>query len=649
MHCLIIYTAALVLSGTSASKVISFEPINDASGLLFERIAALRHVSDERFVFVKSVDFTFLLQELAQYTEFLTNKRANATTCAIKLIKPHKPMSTKNRIKKDIASIKQLDVNFYEIDSNDMNNEVFDDEVDFNYIDNRQENVDYDNTHNVAHWTQLNISEARILLNNLTDKRVKVLPTVVAVTNASDINLKKCKDCNTIEEECAYLSDTYSRISRKFVIAAAFANTLDRLIKQTNRNKLNYTNNVLNDTNLLAEMRQLVRMLNNKNFSWTVDFEREMNARFDLSQTYKLHLYANQNVVVIFVILPLVKLPTSVYSLYKVVTVPFCRGTMCLMMVPSASYIAVTDTRNFYAPLPNNIRTVCKEFTGYDEFLCPETTRIATMESGVCEIEMFMGRYASDIDTLCDIRVADNNAKQVLMDTLVVGRKWLYSFAKNMSVGCLCNHYPMDVVVSVPPGVGLITTQPSNFCSIRIINTLILFNADTQLYATESITYEPRKQFDYNNYVDGSLLSQTSTPFADAVTDLTLTKLRLLRSRFHIRDYTAPPKTFFSPHNDLPQPRPDIVHSNNIVIVTIIVLFVCIVSALCVVMFYCMYRRHCFTARHNEIAVTFRNDEHQPIITINNDTGNRVNIAVPNNLQKAAMFPMQIKGNKLLN
>lgn len=70
MGCTLICFIAL-LGCTTAAASINFEPVDDASGLLFERIGAMRHVTDQRFVFVRTIDYQPLLEELTKIYEFV--------------------------------------------------------------------------------------------------------------------------------------------------------------------------------------------------------------------------------------------------------------------------------------------------------------------------------------------------------------------------------------------------------------------------------------------------------------------------------------------------------------------------------------------------------------------------------------------------
>ncbi|AJD09285.1 envelope protein [Condylorrhiza vestigialis mutiple nucleopolyhedrovirus] len=644
MYCLLICS---VLITSSFADPISFEPIDDATGLMFEHVASLRHVSDERFLFVKTLDYSPLLHELKSIANFLRDDvRNNATECPLlKLIKPKKPRAIMNRISEDLSLLTQLDATFYNLDYNSMSNEETNDVVFFDYVDHRQQDADYADTYNPPHWSEVSVMDVRALMRSGSTNCGKILDAVSTV-NVTDNFLKYIMDGNRTEDNnCMYLNDMYKMINRKLANATAFANTLDKFIKQTRRNKLNNTNNVFDDNALLHEMRQLIRMLNSQNLSWVVDFERIMNAHFDLSQAYKLHLFANGNIVVLCIAMPLMKRVTSTYGLYRIATVPFCRGTICLMMVPSTSHIAIAKTRNYYTTVPDNYRTVCKEFTGYDEFLCPASERFDTLNSGVCEIEMFMGRYAQDIDALCNVRVADNNGKQVLLDMLVNNRKWLYAFARNATVSYVCKDTLQEFATTVSPGVGLVVVQPLQLCSVSVNQGALMFTANTKQYVTSSTSYWPSRRFDYNKYVDASLLSQTSTPFADAVKNLSLTQLRTLRSRFYIRDYTAAPKNTFALRNNVHAPQ--IVDKNvdltySIIIIVLVAGIVGIVSSVG----YCVYKRHRNNQKNVPFAVSFKNEDLQPIITIDSDTHNNVHIKVPNNTvhtTSMGMFPMEIK------
>ncbi|AAP29812.3 fusion protein [Choristoneura fumiferana multiple nucleopolyhedrovirus] len=654
MACLL--ACIIVLFGcVSATNLISFEPIDDSAGLVFERVGALRHVTEQRFLFVQTIDYDPLLQELTKISDFVRDTRDNATGCPLlKLIKPGKPRATIFRINKHLASLTQINNEFvsYALNSADpINNEV---EIEFDYVDTRQQDTAFADAHNPPHWSTVGAADIKALLAAPPPRdHAKVLPRI-STANVTDkyLEYEACMDANrSAENECLYLTEMHNAMSRKLTDAASFAYTLDRLIKQTRRNKLNTTNNVLDDGALLREMRQLIKVLAARNLSWVVNFEREMNARFDLSQAYKLHLYANKNTRVLCIAMPLVDTTALQYNLYRVGTGPFFRGTMCLMMVPAASHVAVTDTRNFYTQVPVEFTTQCQHFSGYNEFLCPASPRVATFNSGVCEIEMFMGRHANNFDSLCDVRVADNNAKQVLLGILVNNRKWIYAFSSSATINYSCDgHY--DAVVNVPAGVGVITAQSLLICSVRVNRGALVFNVDTRSYVTDSRSYWPRHRFNYNDYVDASLLMQTSTPFANAVADLSVQQLQTLRSRFYIRDYTAPPKSFFSPRrNDVDSPELPVPNEHNIIDLVSVLVGMGAVSVLCAIGAYCAFKRHRMHKRCS-VVVSFSNDDHQPMVAISNSA--RANIHLPQNnapkYEKAFLFPMEIErtNNKLV-
>lgn len=621
----------IVLIGcASAVNVINFDPIDDAIGLMFEHVATLRHVTDQRFVFVKTIDYYPLLQELENISKFLHDPRNDATSCPlVKIVKPGKLRSTLERISKYLSVLTQLNNEYvsYAVDFDSSgNNKVFTD-IEFEYVDSRQQSVD--DERNPPHWSAFSADDAKALLKSPVRDRVKILPAISTATNTMS-------SYGTGNRSCLYLAYIHSMMNRKLAAAAHFVNTLDSLIQQTSLNKLNATNNMIDDNVLFDEMRQLVKMLAGYNLSWVVDFEREMNSRFDLSQAYKLYLYADKNVVGLYITMPLVNTKDLKYNLYRVATVPFCRGTMCLMMVPATSYIAVTDTRNYYTRVPDDYNLQCKKFTGYNEILCPFSPRIATMESDVCEIEIFMGRYVDNIDEVCDVRVADNAANQVFLDTLVDRHKWLYAFSSNATVGYLCTDQYRDVVVNVSAGVGLMTARPMINCSVRVNKGAIMFSVDTRIDVPASRSYWPRRRFDYNDYVDVSLLRQTSTRFADTINDLSVQQLKTLRSRFHIRDYTTPPKIFFSPRNNVHEPEQAQDNKTTIMIVSLPVV-VSVIVIFCILAVCYFVKRYCIK-RKDTIKVLFKNEDQQSIAG--------VQIDMPNNYEKTFMFPMEVKRTK---
>ncbi|AGR57168.1 F-protein [Choristoneura rosaceana nucleopolyhedrovirus] len=649
-----------------ATSLINFEPIDDSAGLMFERIGVLRHVTEQRFLFVQTIDYDPLLQELTKILNFARDTRNNATDCSlVKPIKPSKPSGTIARINKYLSSLTQLNNEYvrYTLNSEDrQNNEVYYD-INIEYVDAPQ--TDTVDAHNPPHWSKVSAADVKAVLAAPSRKHVKMLTPILTADNVTTHKYLKYEECmnknRCAANECLYLKEMHSIMNSRF-IENYYVNTLDRLIKQTGRNKLNATNYVLDDKFLLHEMQKLEKNLTAHNLSWAVDFKRERNARFDLSQAYKLHLYANKNMVVLCIAMPLVDTAALKYSLYKVATVPFCRGSMCLMMVPAANYVAVTNTRNFYTYVPADFTTRCKRFTGYDdllcpaadsttrcerftsydEFLCPASRRVATLDSGLCEIEMFMGRYANDIDSLCNVRIADNNAKQVLLGVLVNNRKWIYAFSNNATVNYSCNgHY--DAVLNVPAGVGLVTAQSQLICSVSVNRDAVTFNVDTRSNVTNTRSYWPKNCFNYNNYVNASLLS---TPLTDAVTDLSVQQLKKLRSRFYIRDYTAPPNSYFSPRrNDVGAHEPPTQNKVNVVVLVSVLMATGAFSALCVLGVYCACKRYCMHKRCS-VVVSFTNDDYQPMVAISNSARANLNIDMPQNnvskYEKALLFPMEI-------
>lgn len=656
MGCTLICFIAL-LGCTTAAASINFEPVDDASGLLFERIGAMRHVTDQRFVFVRTIDYQPLLEELTKIYEFVRDNEPG--DCSIlKKIKPSRPMGTLSRIAKQLASLTQINSNFVSYAANSNNNDVYAEPLDFvDYEDTRapQNIIDVNTKNKPPRWSLLSAGDVRELLTADASDRVKLLPAM-STSNVTTkyLEYEACMDDNrSVKNKCLYLADMHTAMDLKLTDAASFANTLNRLIKQTYRNKLNNINFVLNDDVLLQEMHQLIRTLEKQNLSWVVNFERNANAQFDLSQAYKLHLYANKNTVILCVAMPLLDTAALQYNLYRVATVPFCRGTLCLMMVPATKYVAVTDTRNFYTQVSDDFQLKCQQFTGYDEFLCPASPRVATVDSGVCEIEMFMGRYVKDIDVLCDVRVASNDAKQVLLNTIVDKRKWLYQFSSSATVNYWCNEHDYTyATIIVPAGVGVLTALPSVTCSVTVNKNALTFNVDTRSYATVSTLYWPQRRFTFNNYVNASLLSQTSSQFADSVTNLSVQQLKTLRSRFHIQDYTQPPEVYFSQRINVPDTKPAQNNANAVVLISVLV-SVGVFSAFCVIGAYCLLKRHC-VRRRGSVVVSFTNDDRQPMVAISNRARADVHINVPQNnslpkYEKAFLFPMKIKSVNTTN
>ncbi|AGA16177.1 f protein [Thysanoplusia orichalcea nucleopolyhedrovirus] len=643
----LLVVCALISLSSAATDRITFTPIEDNSGLAFERMYRLRHYADDRFVFVKKFDFYPVLQELENVKFNIKFYEAQVLTCKnVKKIKPDRSSTIKSRIERQMQNLKQLNNNLitYSVDNNMLSNDVLE-SIKFEYKDSI-EFAAYDDDDSSSgggggdiaeqgHWSNLTVSDAQNLLRNPPKDRVAFLDTVTtSYVNTKYENYTKCLINNrTAENECMFLNDMMNMLNNKLDDAAALAKMLELITKQAHRNKLNTSNSNVNDAILLTEMKKLSQALNNQNRAWVVDFNKDMDDRFDLSQVYKLHLYLENNVVIMFITMPLLNSSTVPFNLYRVVTIPFCRGKMCLFMVSNHEYFAITDSKNYYVNVPDNFKHVCKEFTGYDEVLCPESNSLATINSHVCEIEMFMGRYSNNIDDVCDIRVANYDPKKTYFNTVIDYRKWLYMFPNSTTaVYYYCNDVIVNGVAKIQPGVGFMTSVISQTCSVQMSKDDIITVA-SRLYSTPSTTYWPSKKFNFNNYIDQSLLKKASTSFIPTLNNFTRAALLQVRHKFHVREYTSStPHHFFYPSkiyiNTASEEK--IQDSSNTTIIIVSIIIVALVFLGFVIFLYFCVKKRC--NQFNNVVVQYRhNNDFVTIHNTLNEESNVMHIDLPHN------------------
>lgn len=642
--------ALIILLSTTNTVVgrdrITFTPIEDSAGLVFERMYGLRHHTDERFVFVKKFNFASVLQELNNIKSKIELYEAQVSTCKnVRQIKQNRSSNIKTRIEKQLQFLTPLNKNFitYSVENSISSNEVLDN-IDLEYDDGVDFDV-YDEYEPSSHWSNMTVSDAKALLQNPPKNRVMFLDTVT--TNNVSSKYEEYIDCivsnRTVENECMFLANMMNVLNDKLDDAAALAKMLKRIVKQTRKNKLNISNTVIDDDTLLTEMKKLVQILYNQNRMWVVDFNRDMNSHFDLSQAYKLHLYVDLNTVIMFITMPLLKSTTVPFNLYRAMTLPFCRGTMCLLIISGNEYFGITDSKNYYVPVSDNFRQDCQEFTGYNEFLCPETEPIATMNSKVCEIEMFMGRYRDVVYGMCDIRVANYNPKKAYVNTLVDYRKWLYIFPNtNVSVHYYCKDALVQVNTKVLPGVGVMFSTMEQTCSIGITHDVTI-TVDSRFYVSHSTTYWPKKKFNFNNYIDQNMLLEkaTTASFIQTVDNFTRPVLLQLFNKFHIEDYTSASQHSFhqskiytnsaTPDED----SQDDSYTTVVIIIAIVAATFLLFCSLSLFLFCCIKKR---CHQSNNVTVQYKNNDE--FVTIcNNLENNRAYINLTNEYDNSDDMP----------
>ncbi|ANF29764.1 F protein [Catopsilia pomona nucleopolyhedrovirus] len=730
--CILLFVASVTLSSSKQQRRFQYTPIDDSAGIMFQRVHGLRHLADDRFVFVRSFDYLPLIQELAIMQIQIAKYQQNYTDCGYaKRVNIKKIYSLLNRIKDQMASLQPLDKRYvtYNVNNDNNNDNVEDNALNDNnvydiiYQDNdgaldvkKANGINGDSGGDIdgnnSKWNVLTENEARtILQRNETSKHNGVDGEMTAFLPPIDTarivdkyaNYIDCIVANhTADNNCKFVSDMMTVLANKMDDAISYVKMFEQLVKQVNRNKLIMSNGVMDDGTLMKEMKKYTMQLYNKRLSWVVksgsgndggNDNYENNNYFDLSQVYKLHMYAANDKhysAILFITMPLVKNNTIAYNVYNIVTIPFCRGDVCLFMVPNSDRVAVSTTKNYYLPLPSgnndNYYSECVYFAAYNEYLCLKknnTMPLATLNSNVCEIEMYMGRYAANnIDALCDIRMGNFDNDTVYATTLQDTRKWLCLFPTNatVAVDCFTSNNNNNNTFIVSRGVGII--EPRS-CLLRISSRIIIHSSDASdnkfnNLNNESTIYWPKYKFNYSNYINESLLNSVRVKLPQKIySNFTRANLLLLTTKFYIRDYSSngdgiilnrfftPPQHNYAVLHHAPFNTKNAVDIDNInnketsgggtlIFIVLIVCGAIIACFTCICIVFCYIKKYC--RQSNNVTVEYYNDtDKQPIVNIqNNDTidrGNLVYIKVPNQIEsydnvlykKPTMYPMIIK------
>lgn len=506
-------------------------PIPNHVGLLFEHVHGLRRLTIDRFVFVQRFDFMPLLQELAiMQAELLEFNNIDCTQ--VKKFNAQKVLSLKTRIENQIKLIVPINNEYVIYNANDVN-------YDFDSL--TEVFVDYETKILTfpfkTKWNEMSAEEARTIiqvsLQNFSNSLVELtmfLPTFnssIVNEHEEQHNFKEF----TKKNKCSFLAEITASAANKMKKGFEKAKILEKIIKQWHRNKLNISNTVLDDDILMKHMKSRIQILQRRQRAWPVDFNRPINeTSFDLSETYKLHLFVEKNnSVYLFVSMPLLELTKynlkpALFNVYSVTTVPYCKKKICLLMVPDYELLAISDSANFYFSLNNDYNNNCTFFASYNEYLCDSNNFIIlnTINSRRCEVEMYMGRF-DKIDTICNIKIASFDSKKNYVYPLTSSNKLMYVNFQNTSVKYLCEHY--EGSYTFLPGVNVLQLDS---CILKIDTNEYVLNYNLPT----STTYWPLQIFNYENRLAQHVDWQNN--LLPKIYNFTRSKLLKWRNKFKI-------------------------------------------------------------------------------------------------------------------
>lgn len=474
----------MATSSSSSSPMFQSVPIDDTTGLLFEQIYSMRHLTVDRFVFIQRINYLPMLHNL----EFMRNKITEHQKCGYYTYNQYLYGINNliGRFKDYLSNIKALDKNYITYKSTNMisnkiincDNDAIDCEYDKNIRSKSKSAID-------SGWGKLDAETAKILLSSkstLKNYLVKFFPEM----HTEILDLSETKPINGCDASEKVISDVSSVISN----STQYTINLQSLINNVRDNKLN--NNIISDDKLLKEMKNQGGLLKKHQRDW-VNNKKIKNEHYNLSQAYKLHLFLDEYSIILFIVMPLVNESNINYNIYHVMTVPFCKGKTCLFMIPNNEYIAVSETKNYYIPLKKNFLDKCTIFTGNDEYLCPESKNLPTINSQICEIEMYMGRFTNVMNKYCDLRLGALLVDTQYVNSLIDHRKWLYMFQSRLNVDFYCKSNNVGSIFTVSSGIGILSAIKPEICSVRIgLKTTLLSNP--RFYRTQSTTYWPKKK-----------------------------------------------------------------------------------------------------------------------------------------------------------
>jgi Baculovirus F protein len=585
--CFILLLLGIKVSAAASPVKLQYASVDDSSGLLFERLYAMRHVTTDRFVFIQQIDYLDMLQDLQNMHIMIKNHEGDMIDCGHAGYQQYLDFITYKieTFNKYLSALQSLDTTYvrYAWDSMITNNEV----IDINGSDYESDEP-FDAKRNVfsnPEWGNLNAKTAKLLLSSRNDF---VQRYAVKNTSTSNFSLKS----KPYKTSCEYINNIIVMYTQVIPNVTDILSDLQALLISIRQNKLK--NNIFSEDFVFQEMKRLRGTLKKYGRAWVTDNKTDSkNGHFNLAESYRLHVYVRNYSVTLYVLMPLLNENSITYNIYKVMTVPFCRGKSCLFMIPTNEYIAVSESKNYYVPLQDDYKETCSLFAGYDEYLCPEIENVPTLNSNICEIEMFMGRY-SHVMTMCDLRLGGtlaNNKYYIIL--LVDFHKWMYVFVKTLNVSYFCN--ALDIahgIITVPAGVGILSAQHGDVCSIRLDGKDTI-SSDTRFYVTESTTYWPKKIFNYNDYFNQYVLGNASLKNLKKLSTFNRSSLLTLNRNFKVNDLQEV-NSYFVPIysnsnevvniNDDDKPQPD---SSKLVYLIIGILSIILLLSASILWYWC--------------------------------------------------------------
>ncbi|UZE89796.1 EFP [Parapoynx stagnalis nucleopolyhedrovirus] len=532
--CLIVILLGVGVSAAAPSSKFQYASVDDSTGLLFEHLYNMRHVTTDRFVFIQQIDYFNMLQELQSLHSNIVDHKADISECGHLIYQQYLDVITHkiDTFNNYLSVLQTLDTTYVRYTLDDK-------VIDMNVLDYKSDELIETERSTLSNpeWSKLNAKTAKLLLSSRSD-----LVKRYSYKNTSSLHTLM----KPIKTACDYIDNLILMFSLVFKNVTEKLSDLQALLVSLRYNKLK--SNIFSEDFLLQEMKRQRGILKKHGRAWVTDHKTAIkNKHFKLAEAYRLYVYVKKYTVTLYIVMPLLNETSTTFNIYKVMTVPFCRGKSCLFMIPNNEYIAVSESKNYYVSFKDDYKKTCSVFTGYDEYLCPEIETVPTINSNICEIEMYMGRY-SNVMTLCDLRLGS-----ILSDTqytipLVDHEKWLYMFVKKLNISYFCNRFGViNGMITVPSGVGIFSAKEGDVCSIRL-DVKTSLSSNTTYYNIESTTYWPKKKFNYNNYFDQYMLGNASANTLKRLNSFDRAALLTLKSKFDVNNFQTVP-TYFVPAN----------------------------------------------------------------------------------------------------
>jgi hypothetical protein len=530
--------------------------LDDTVGLLYEPMGTLKrqHVTgsgdNKRIVFVKRFDFHNVLHQLKTIYTGIMKYQDEYVLCdyTVSSVNLNRINQLVERINECLATLPPIHNEFirYTWDDDDIinnnknknNNDVIDIESDeyfddyYEITDKRRRRLDDNATIvNRQNWNEpLNVHTAKQILATTTptirgdnaqqkNDTIVFLPEFTANewrNTFTDYN--RCLvNRRTLNNTCRFAVKMMSSLTTNIQYAYKYIMMLEKLKQQWLLNKLPRNQQHLSNLTEQIILGEMAKQMNEKNNRIWMTNNNNFSRRRLL---YKLHLFFDKNyAAVMFITVPPMNVNngnSTLYNLYRVVSIPFCRGKICLIIIPSHEYVAISINRNYFMFVVNiqQMDTICFNACiddGYPCYICPNNTTIgsdrplATINSRVCEVELYMGRAPTSIEQLisvCDIRIANVIIKEAYV-LPIASFKWLYlSLSKEKKINVKCRAFTPLISIALSYRSGI----------LQCINNTINSTTITTTTTTTTTIYQHR--FSYTDYFNSSLLIHIDNPLS---------------------------------------------------------------------------------------------------------------------------------------